>query len=286
MEVTIERDAGFCPGVVNAIKIAEQKLIEKGKLYCLGDIVHNAEEIKRLTDKGLEVIELKKTDEIENAEILIRSHGVPPETYEKIRNSNNSYRDATCNVVKNLQRNIAETYQAAKKDNGQIVIYGKKNHPEVIGLSGQCNYEAVIIENQEDINKIDADRPVYLFAQTTKNPKVFKEIKNKIQSLLKQNTIKLNAQNTICKWMINRVNRLKYFAKSNDLIIFVAGEKSSNGQFLFDVCKHENPNTKFISSEKELENEWLKNVKSVGVSGATSTPVWLLEKIAAKISKL
>lgn len=286
MEVSIERSAGFCPGVVNAIKTAEEKLLTSKKLYCLGDIVHNAEEIKRLHEMGLEIIELNKTQELEDEEILIRSHGIPPEFYDEIKNSNNSFIDATCKIVRNLQKTIAETYKNAKAEDGQLVIFGKKDHPEVIGLNGQCNYEAIMIESKDDIAQINPDKTVFLFAQTTKDPEKFKEIVSEIRSLLNSSAAKLFVKNTICKWMINRVEKLRSFARSYDLIIFVAGRKSSNGKFLYGICKDENPNTMFISSEDEIKSSRFTNINKVGISGATSTPVWLLERIAEKISKL
>ncbi len=285
MKISIEKSAGFCPGVINAIKIAEEKIRQQGKLLCLGDIVHNPEEVERLNSIGLKKIERKDLNDIRYSELLIRSHGEPPEIYKRAEKNYNRIIDATCKVVKSLQHKVRKAYLEVMDKNGQVVIYGKRTHPEVIGLDGQCDYNAIIIEDLKGVDKIDPEKPIRLFAQTTKSPQVYRQIADKILGLTKGKNDDIRIEESICNWMINRKDDLKKFANDHEMIIFVAGKKSSNGRFLFDICRKENKNSRFVSSPDDLRKEWFEGIKDVGISGATSTPMWLIEKIAKKIDK-
>lgn len=283
MKVTVNENSGFCFGVVNAIKTAEVELEKSGKLYCLGDIVHNAIEVKRLAEKGLEIIDHKKFKELKNTKVLIRAHGEPPETYKIAKENNVEFIDASCKVVLSLQENIKNEYEKIKDIGGQIVIYGKKDHPEVIGLNGQINNNAIIIESPEDIDKIDFEKPVSLFAQTTKSIETFYKIKDEIKNKIKNNNFTF--QDSICRQVANRATEFKEFAIEHDVLIFVSGKKSSNGKFLFGVCKSVKPETYFVSEISEIKREWFTGKSNVGICGATSTPRWLMEKVAEIIEK-
>ena len=283
MKVTVNENSGFCFGVVNAIKTAEVELEKSGKLYCLGDIVHNAIEVKRLAEKGLEIIDHKKFKELKNTKVLIRAHGEPPETYKIAKENNVELIDASCKVVLSLQENIKNEYKKIKDIGGQIVIYGKKDHPEVIGLNGQINNNAIIIESPEDIDKIDFEKPVSLFAQTTKSIETFYKIKDEIKNKIKNNNFTF--QDSICRQVANRATEFKEFAIEHDVLIFVSGKKSSNGKFLFGVCKSVKPETYFVSEISEIKREWFTGKSNVGICGATSTPRWLMEKVAEIIEK-
>ena len=283
MKVTINNNSGFCFGVVNAIKTAEVELEKSGKLFCLGDIVHNAIEVKRLSEKGLEIIDYKKFKKLKNTKVLIRAHGEPPKTYRIAKENNVELIDASCKVVLNLQEKIKNEYEKIKDIGGQIVIYGKEDHPEVIGLNGQVDNNAIIIESPEDIDKIDFKKPVSLFAQTTKSIETFYKIKDEIKSKIVNNNFTF--QDSICRQVANRATEFKKFAVKHEILIFVSGKKSSNGKFLFGVCKNVNPNTYFVSEMSEIKREWFDGKSDVGICGATSTPRWLMEQIAEFIEK-
>ncbi|MCD4772530.1 MAG: 4-hydroxy-3-methylbut-2-enyl diphosphate reductase [Bacteroidales bacterium] len=283
MKVTVNENSGFCFGVVNAIKTAEVELEKSGKLYCLGDIVHNAIEVKRLAEKGLEIIDHKKFKKLKSTKVLIRAHGEPPETYKIAKENNVELIDASCKVVLSLQENIKNEYKKIKDIGGQIVIYGKKDHPEVIGLNGQINNNAIIIESPEDIDKIDFEKPVSLFAQTTKSIETFYKIKDEIKNKIKNNNFTF--QDSICRQVANRATEFKEFAIEHEVLIFVSGKKSSNGKFLFGVCKSVKPETYFVSEISEIKREWFTGKSNVGICGATSTPRWLMEKVAEIIEK-
>lgn len=279
MRVEIDEHSGFCTGVVNAIRKAELEL-EKGVLYCIGDIVHNSLEVERLKQKGLKTIEHKEFGELRNCRVLFRAHGEPPLSYELARKNGIEVIDASCIVVLNLQRRIREAYEVVKKEGGQIVIYGKRGHAEVSGLVGQTEGEALVIEQEEDIRFIDFSRPVILFSQTTKSLEGFR----KIAGLLKERGgDKVTIHDTICRKVANRIPQLKEFAGKHDVIIFVSGEKSSNGKQLFTVCREVNKRTYFVQSAEGVTPDMLLNAESVGISGATSTPGWVMEEIRNKI---
>lgn len=279
MIVEIDRRSGFCFGVINAIKSAEDELKESNRLYCLGDIVHNGKEVERLEKMGLKSISKEEYFQLKDCKVLIRAHGEPPETYQYAKENNIELIDATCPVVLTLQEKVERSYQTNLSKEGQVVIYGKKGHAEIIGLNGQTNHNAIIIESLADIGKIDSSRPVSLYSQTTKRIEDFheiaKEVKNKVDP-----EIPVEIKDTICRQVSNRVPNLKDFATKYDLILFVAGQKSSNGKYLYTICKEVNEDSYRISKIEDIERSWFEGVKSVGICGATSTPHWLMEEVA------
>jgi len=284
MRIEIDKKSGFCFGVVRAIETSEQELKSTDKLYCLGDIVHNEEEVKRLEKLGLETIDHAKLTELSNCKVLIRAHGEPPSTYEIAKQNNIQLIDASCPVVLKLQERIRKAHLHSTENKGQIVIYGKKGHAEVVGLDGQTNNQAIIIETANDLNRIDYTRPVFLFAQTTKDKENYEEIKNLISEKLIKNGLNPDrdfiCKNTICGQVSNRKPDLEAFAKKHDIIIFVSGKKSSNGKVLHAVCKNINSRTFMVSSKSELLTDWFNNEDNVGICGATSTPNWLMTEVA------
>lgn len=282
IKVEIDKGSGFCFGVVNAIKNAEKELTGKEKLYCLGDIVHNSQEVERLKKMGLETIDHEQLTELKNAKVLLRAHGEPPETYEIAKKNNIQIIDATCPVVLQLQKKIFKQFV---NSDTQIVIYGKSGHAEVNGLVGQTQGKAIVIENKDDLDLLDYKRNICFFSQTTKSLEGFEEIVQCIQSRI-QPGVDFQYFDTICRQVSNRIPNIKEFSIKHDLILFVAGKKSSNGKVLFDVCKESNKNSYFISSPDEIQAEWLKNIESVGICGATSTPKWLMESAADKVHEL
>lgn len=284
MKVEIDRKSGFCFGVINAIKSAENELENRSQLYCLGDIVHNGEEVQRLENLGLKSISKDEFFSLKNCKVLIRAHGEPPETYEYARNNNIELIDATCPVVLTLQERVKDSYKNNLKKKGQLVIFGKKGHAEIIGLNGQTNHNAIILESKTDIEKIDPNRPVSLYSQTTKRIEDFHEIA-KLVKIRVNPGLEVEIKDTICRQVSNRVPHLKEFVKNYDLILFVAGEKSSNGQYLFTICNEENPNSYRISRSEDISSDWFEGVKSVGICGATSTPNWLMEEVASRITE-
>ncbi|MFP4023924.1 MAG: 4-hydroxy-3-methylbut-2-enyl diphosphate reductase [Thiohalospira sp.] len=290
MNIEIDNNSGFCFGVVNAIQLAEKELENNDILYCLGDIVHNSAEVERLKLKGLTTINHQQFKELKNCKVLLRAHGEPPETYEIAKKNNIQLIDASCPVVLKLQNNIKLGFDDFLKKGGQVVIYGKEGHAEVNGLVGQTKGQAIVIGGLNDLDKIDFSKPVNLFSQTTKSIEGFyevqKEIKKRMINTQGTEDIHFETNDTICRQVSHRQPQLREFVKKHDVVIFVSGKKSSNGRMLFKVCQAENPNTFFVSKESELESEWFKNVKSAGVCGATSTPRWLMEKIAAEINKI
>ncbi len=280
MIVSFDKSSGFCFGVVNAIKLVEKELNEKSSLYCLGDIVHNKKEIQRLKEMGLIVIGFDTFKELKNTKVLIRAHGEPPLTYEIAKKNNIELIDASCQIVLKLQKDVKKAYENIKIADGQIVVFGKAKHAEVIGLNGQTENSAIIVENMDEIDKIDFERPVSLFAQTTKSLEEFKKF---VDVLKEKSKSEFTYKDSVCRKVSNRVGALRKFAKENDVIIFVSGKNSSNGNYLFSVCKKENPRSYFITEENEIKKDWFENANSVGISGATSTPAWLLENVADAI---
>jgi 4-hydroxy-3-methylbut-2-en-1-yl diphosphate reductase len=290
MRIEIDNNSGFCFGVVNAIQLAEKELENNDILYCLGDIVHNSAEVERLKSKGLSTINHEQFKKLKNCKVLLRAHGEPPETYEIAKKNNIQLIDASCPVVLKLQNNIKLGFDDFLKKGGQVVIYGKEGHAEVNGLVGQTNGQAIVIGGLNDLEKIDFSKPVNLFSQTTKSIEGFyevqKEIKKRMIKTQGTEDIHFEANDTICRQVSHRQPQLREFVKKHDVVIFVSGKKSSNGRMLFKVSQAENPNTFFVSKESELERAWFNDVKSVGVCGATSTPRWLMEKIATEINKI
>ncbi|MGA2622575.1 MAG: 4-hydroxy-3-methylbut-2-enyl diphosphate reductase [Bacteroidota bacterium] len=293
MNVTVDKSAGFCWGVVRTVDIAESELksLKQGQeLYCLGDIIHNPMEIKRLEDEGLKTITHADLSKIKNGKVLIRAHGEPPETYAWARELGIELIDATCPVVWKVQQRIKKFY-----DQGfQVVIYGKRDHAEVIGLVGQTNGEAIVIKSLEEISKVDLTRKTVLFSQTTMDKETFyklrDEFKKQINELIVDSFDKeaqdFHAKDTICGQVFGRDKKLRDFAGQNDIMIFVAGKNSSNGKVLYHICQEANPRTYFVEVESELRPEWFEGIETVGISGATSTPQWLMERVKVKIEEM
>ncbi|GHT48993.1 4-hydroxy-3-methylbut-2-enyl diphosphate reductase [Bacteroidia bacterium] len=277
--VEIDQDSGFCFGVVNAIKNAEKELAANNELYCLGDIVHNSQEVARLQKKGLKTINHGELKRMHDKKVLLRAHGEPPSTYEIAGQNRIQIVDATCPVVLQLQKKIREKYLSADPENSQIVIFGKIGHAEVNGLVGQTEGTAIVIEKKEDIRQLDFNKNIYLFSQTTMSVDDFKEIEKEIRSCVNHPVI-FNSFDTICRQVANRIPHIRKFASQHDLVLFVAGEKSSNGKVLLNECKKANPNTFLISNPEDIHPEWLQSIESVGICGATSTPKWLMEEVA------
>lgn len=286
MKITIDSESGFCFGVVFAIQMAEAELDVSGSLYCLGDIVHNNMEVDRLTKKGLKIINHEQLKDLRDCKVLIRAHGEPPETYQTAIQNNIELIDASCPVVLKLQNRVRTSFDDVKKHNGQVVIYGETGHAEVNGLVGQTNGEAIILTGEHDLHKIDFTRPIYLFSQTTKSSEGFRKMRDLIESKVKEykgvlETEDFIANDTICRQVSNREPQLEKFAAAHDVIIFVSGKKSSNGKALYGVCKNINPRTHFISEVSEVQLSWFDGAESVGICGATSTPMWLMQDVAA-----
>jgi len=278
LQVTIDNNSGFCFGVVYAIEMAEDMLDERGYLYCLGDIVHNDEEVKRLENKGLRIINHDDLAQLTNEKVLIRAHGEPPSTYELALKNNIELIDASCPVVLKLQNRIKNSHD---KDD-TIYIYGKHGHAEVVGLLGQTGNRAVVFEDLSELDMAGMPRKITLYSQTTKSTGKFYEIKEKLQ----QSGIAVDANDTICRQVSNRDKDLRIFAKRFDRIIFVSGSKSSNGRVLYKVCKETNPDTYFVSNVENVEREWFAPDNKVGICGATSTPMWLMEQVRDRIASL
>ena len=290
MKVTIDKYSGFCFGVVYAIEMAEAELSKTGKLYCLGDIVHNNMEVDRLNDMGLEIINHKDLYELKDCKVLIRAHGEPPETYHTAIKNNIQLLDASCPVVLKLQHNIKEGYEEINKIDGQIIIFGKEGHAEVQGLLGQTDGKAIIVACATDLDKVDFSAPIYMYSQTTKSPKAFADLQEEIRKRKEKagnsESVKFIVNDTLCRQVSGREPQLKEFAKENDVVVFVSGKKSSNGKMLFQSCLKENPNSYFVSEEKEIKEEWFNPNSQVGICGATSTPRWLMENVAKNILQL
>lgn len=283
MKIHIDEHSGFCFGVVNAINIAEEELEKTGKLYCLGDIVHNNSEVERLKNKGLKIINRGQFEKLKNCKVLIRAHGEPPKTYEIAKKNNIELIDASCSVVLKLQKRIRKNF-IELGNKGQVVIFGKEGHAEVNGLVGQTEGKAIVVRYLSDLDKIDFSNPISLFSQTTMSIDEFdiisSEIKKRMIHALGTDDVPLFINDTICRQVSNRAPQLRQFSAKHDVIIFVSGKESSNGKVLFQVCKSVNENTHFVSSFSDINYNWFNNIKSVGICGATSTPSWLMEEIA------
>ncbi len=291
MEVHVDKNSGFCFGVEFAIQMAEDEMEDNDHLYCLGDIVHNDMEVARLNAKGLKVVDRSELKNIRDSRVLIRAHGEPPETYRIALENNLELIDASCPVVLKLQNRIKYAFDEMKKVDGQVVIYGKEGHAEVIGLTGQTNSSAIIVSNEKDLERIDFSRPVVLFSQTTKSTEGFYRIKSLIEERMKETCgrdedIEFKANDSICRQVSNREPQLNNFSQEHDVIIFVSGKKSSNGRALFNVCEQNNPRSYFVEDKSEINPGWFNESDSIGVCGATSTPMWLMEGIADHILKM
>ncbi|MDP4222540.1 MAG: 4-hydroxy-3-methylbut-2-enyl diphosphate reductase [Bacteroidota bacterium] len=291
MVVETDRRSGFCFGVRNAVEIAEEALLRGEKVFSLGPIVHNDKEVERLASLGLVSVDHDQFRNLSDCNILIRAHGEPPETYSIAQKNNIRIIEATCPIVKKLQSRIRETWLKTKEDGGQVVIFGKPGHAEVVGLLGQANNEGILVADENDLGKVDVARPVYLFSQTTMGVTDYRKIRNLIYNRMKDLGVLdpdkyFRINNTICGQVSNREPHLKAFAMKHDAIIFVSGKESSNGKMLYSVCKSVNPETHFVSSADEIRKDWFLNKNSVGVCGATSTPKWLIEQIGDYISNL
>ena len=284
MKIEVDKGSGFCFGVVEAIRRAEERLEQDEHLFCLGDIVHNNSEVERLRQKGLTTISHEQFFTMSNTTVLLRAHGEPPEIYKYAQENNIKLIDATCPVVLKLQNRILKSYENGLKDNTQLVIYGKKGHAEVNGLVGQTNGDALVVEGIEDLEQLDFSRPIVLYSQTTKGLEGLHHLTEKLKN--KSVKIPVKIHDTICRQVANRIPGIKKFAKLFDLVLFVSGKKSSNGKMLFDICSTVNPNTKFISDLNEIDVDWFRNIQSVGICGATSTPKQLLEEVANYILRM
>jgi (E)-4-hydroxy-3-methyl-but-2-enyl pyrophosphate reductase (IPP and DMAPP forming) len=275
LKVTIDKDSGFCFGVVYAIDMAEEILEQDGYLYCLGDIVHNDEEVARLKAKGLRIISHDQLPSLRNEKVLIRAHGEAPETYRTALENNITLIDASCPVVLKLQNRVKTSYDQQEK----ILIYGKHGHAEVIGLQGQTNGEALVFQDITELDDAELPQAFTLYSQTTKSTDKFYAIKDE----LLRRGYEVKANDTICRQVSNRYDELGEFAARYDKVVFVSGKKSSNGRVLYDVCLKSNPNSYFVSGPSELRREDFGPDDTVGVCGATSTPMWLMEEVKTKL---
>jgi len=287
VKVSIDRFSGFCWGVVRTIDIAEQELRESGDLFSLGDVIHNPVEIRRLAEKGLKTISLSELEKAKGGRVLVRAHGEPPSTYKRAQELGITIIDATCPVVTKVQERIRRFYI----DGFQVVIFGKKEHAEVLGLVGQTNGEAIVIKSVDEIGLVALDRKTVLFSQTTMDKPTFYVLKEELQKRIKDlvigsiedEALEFHAKDTICGQVSGRDKKIREFAASNDIVVFVAGRNSSNGKVLYGIAKESNPQTYFVEDEGELQGSWFDGIESVGITGATSTPQWLMEKVKTAI---
>jgi len=290
MKVSIDNFSGFCWGVVRTIDIVEEEIAAGEKLYSLGDIIHNPVEIERLRKKGLETISYNDLEKLRGARVLIRAHGEPPDTYRRAKEFGITLVDATCPVVTKVQERIRKFYN----EGYQVVIFGKKEHAEVVGLVGHTNGEAIVIKSLDEVKNIKLDRKTVLFSQTTMDKATFhalkeelsKRIKEFVVSSMEETAIEFHAKDTICGQVSGRDKKIREFAAANDLVIFVAGKHSSNGKVLYDIVKSVNPHIHFIENVQELQTEWFEGIETVGITGATSTPQWLMEQVKVKIEDI
>ncbi len=281
MKIEIDEGSGFCFGVTTAIKKAEEELATGSELYCLGDIVHNGMECERLHNMGLKTINHDEFATLHDKKVLLRAHGEPPSTYLEAQANGIEIIDATCPVVLQLQRRIKRQYDANPE--AQIVIFGKNGHAEVLGLVGQTDQKAIVIEHANEACRLDFSRDIYLYSQTTKSLDEFHSIIDYIQAHISPEAT-FKSFDTICRQVANRMPNICSFATKHDLILFVSGRKSSNGKVLFNACKAKNPHTYLIEGPEEIDPAWLSGAESIGICGATSTPKWLMEKVATALT--
>lgn len=281
MTIEVDKESGFCPGVVSAIRKAEGELQTRPQLYCLGDIVHNSQEVKRLEEQGLVTISRDDLANLHDTKVLLRAHGEPPSTYQQAQERGIEIVDATCPVVLQLQKKIRHMYE--EEPEAQVVIFGKHGHAEVVGLVGQTDNTAIVVEHDDELDKIDFGRPVRLFSQTTMSVEQFRNLIEECARRM-QNPDQLKTFDTICRQVANRIPHMRQFASQHDVVLFVSGKKSSNGKALFEVCQSANPRSYFISQLDDVKAEMLENAKNVGVCGATSTPRWQMEAVAEYVT--
>lgn len=285
MRIDIDTSSGFCWGVIRTIEIAEQELGKNGTIYSLGDIIHNPLETERLQKKGLEIISHADFERLRGSKVLIRAHGEPPETYKKAEEHGITLIDATCPVVTKVQERIRRFYL----EGYQVIIFGKSEHPEVIGLVGQTNGEAIVIKTLDEVDQIPLKKNIVLFSQTTMDKPTFNAIKEKLRSKVEHfvdisaEPIEFSAKDTICGQVAGRERKIREFALNHDVVLFIAGKKSSNGKVLFEIVKRENPRSYYIEDSNEIEDSWFEGIQTVGITGATSTPQWLMEKIKVEL---
>ena len=284
MRIEIDNGSGFCNGVVSAICKAEAELDSSGLLYCLGDIVHNSDEVERLRERGLVTITHDELSRLKGVKVLLRAHGEPPSTYQRAAENEIEIIDATCPVVLHLQKRIKEAYVSRRPDQ-QIVIYGKLGHAEVNGLVGQTEGTAIVVEDIDGLSQLDYSRDIILYSQTTKSINGLQEMIAEIKRRKSPDT-EFRYYDTICRQVANRVPRLREFAAEHDLILFVSGHKSSNGKILYAECKDVNERTHLISNPGEIDPAWLDGIASVGICGATSTPRWLMDNVRDYVTHL
>lgn len=285
IKIDIDEHSGFCFGVIRAIEEAEKALQEAKPLYCLGDIVHNGLEVSRLEKKGMTTLYYDSIQKAKNGRILIRAHGEPPETYERLQRENIEIIDATCPVVIRLQQRVKHVYETHPQKDWQIVIYGKAGHAEVVGLLGQTQNHAIVVESPSDLDKVDFNKNIYLFSQTTKSLESYNHLIENIKQRIAPDVL-FEHVDTICRQVANRIPNIRTFAKNHDVVFFVSGEKSSNGKALFEECKKANANSHLIFNIEDIKADMLTNANSAGICGATSTPIWLMQKVADKINEL
>lgn len=283
--IEIDQFSGFCFGVVNAIRKAEDKLQESDSFYCLGDIVHNTIEVERLRQKGLKTLTHEEMTTLRNTSVLFRAHGEPPSTYEIAQQNDIEVIDATCPVVLNLQKRIKRIHEERKGTQTQLLIFGKLGHAEVNGLVGQTNNTAIVIERKEDLEKLDFSLPIVMFSQTTKSKAAYMELVEMIQERIEKPEL-FEYHNTICQQFGNRMPKIKEFAASHDCIVFVSDAKSSNGKALFKACQEVNPDSHFVSGPQDVDAAWIEGKNNIGICGATSTPAWLMEQVKDRIAAL
>ncbi|MCB2409654.1 4-hydroxy-3-methylbut-2-enyl diphosphate reductase [Hymenobacter lucidus] len=289
MNVTIDKNSGYCFGVEFAIQMAEDELANQPTLYCLGDIVHNRMEVERLHQQGLRIIDREELQNLRDCKVLIRAHGEPPETYALALRNNLELIDASCPVVLKLQNRVKHAFDSSTRQNGQIVLYGQPGHAEVTGLNGQTGNQSIIVMNEADLDQIDFARPVTLFSQTTKSTAGFYHMKALIEQRIAAaggSLESFDANDSICRQVSNREPALRKFAVEYDVVLFVSGRKSSNGKALFSVVNQTNPRSYFIENEQELDEAWLQGAGSVGICGATSTPMWLMQRVADRVTEV
>ncbi|MCX7986492.1 MAG: 4-hydroxy-3-methylbut-2-enyl diphosphate reductase [Bacteroidales bacterium] len=288
MKISIDEQSGFCFGVSNAIRLAEEELSKTGKLFCLGNIVHNRAEVERLKNLGLIVIDHQTFRNLKDSTVLIRAHGEPPETYKIAAENNIRLIDASCKVVLKIQQRLLKTF--LENPQNQIVIYGKPNHPEVIGLQGQVGGKALVVQSVNELEAINFSLPVHIFSQTTMPLEGFRQIteiirKKMIESIGAENP-PLYVHDTVCRQVSNRTEHLRKFANSNDVVIFVSSPESSNGKLLFEEVKKVNSRSYFISQINEIIPEWFENAVTIGICGATSTPQWIMQRVEEEIKRI
>jgi len=290
MKIDIDPKAGFCFGVTRVVNKAEEIIREQGTLYCLGEIVHNQKEIERLEGLGLKTISYDEYLKLSDCRVLIRAHGEPPATYQYAQENNIELIDGTCPIVLKLQSRIKQDYSRESKPGAaQIVIFGKKDHAEVRGLSGQTDYQAVIVESPEDLNKIDFSRPVHLYAQTTMSTDRYSRLQNTLIERAEQKGLEahsIKCTNSICRQVSGRIVQLRDFCSHFDVVLFVSYQQSSNGRLLFSKCLEVNKKTYFVTEVADVNREWFTGAQSVGITGATSTPAWLLDEFRKSLQAM